>query len=127
MQTNRKRKQPSSSGPANSTGTGNTVGPSPNSPASTHTPGDGITTASSLQHVSSGQKGLMMYGSETAGLASSANQLVGPSVSHTHTHTHIHSSVYVLVSVRILKSTSSTCLNYQCWVNSQIFTLACFV
>ncbi|KAK1355957.1 Transcriptional corepressor LEUNIG [Heracleum sosnowskyi] len=72
---NRKRKQHSSSGPANSTGTGNTVGPSPNSPASTHTPGDGITTASSLQHVSSGQKGLMMYGSETAGLASSANQL----------------------------------------------------
>ncbi|WOG95024.1 hypothetical protein DCAR_0314326 [Daucus carota subsp. sativus] len=72
---NRKRKQHSSSGPANSTGTGNTVGPSPNSPASTHTPGDGVNTASSLQHVSSGQKGLMMYGSETAGLTSPANQL----------------------------------------------------
>ncbi|WOH01852.1 hypothetical protein DCAR_0521238 [Daucus carota subsp. sativus] len=73
---NRKRKQHSSSGPANSTGTGNTVGPSPNSPPSTtHTAGDGITTASSLQHVNSGHKGLMMYGSEAAGLASSANQL----------------------------------------------------
>lgn len=54
---NRKRKQHLSSGPANSTtGAGNTVGPSPNSPASTHTPGDGVNTASSLQHVSSGQK-----------------------------------------------------------------------
>ncbi|KAL8146820.1 transcriptional corepressor LEUNIG_HOMOLOG [Apium graveolens] len=73
---NRKRKQHSLSGPANSTGTGNTVGPSPNSPPSTtHTAGDGITTASSLQHVNSGHKGLMMYGSEAAGLASSANQL----------------------------------------------------
>ena len=82
---NRKRKQHSSSGPANSTGTGNTVGPSPNSPASTHTPGDGVNTASSLQHVSSGQKGLMMYGSETAGLTSPANQLVGPNIFHRHT------------------------------------------
>lgn len=54
---NRKRKQHSSSGPANSTGTGNSVGSSPNFPASTHTPGDGVNTASSLQHVSSGQKG----------------------------------------------------------------------
>ena len=47
-----------SSGPANSTGTGNSVGSSPNSPVSTHTPGDGVNTASSLQHVSSGQKGI---------------------------------------------------------------------
>ncbi|RWW18164.1 hypothetical protein BHE74_00031311 [Ensete ventricosum] len=42
---NRKRKQPSSSGAANSTGTGNTMGPSPNSPSSnpfTHTAGDGV-------------------------------------------------------------------------------------
>ncbi|XP_050205683.1 transcriptional corepressor LEUNIG_HOMOLOG-like [Mercurialis annua] len=73
---NRKRKQHSSSGPANSTGTGNTVGPSPSSPPSTHTPGDGITTASSVQHVNSTSKGLMMYGSEgTGGLASSSNML----------------------------------------------------
>lgn len=43
-QTSRKRKPNSSSGAANSTGTGNTVGPSPNSPPSTHTPGDGIAT-----------------------------------------------------------------------------------
>ncbi|KAL1818569.1 hypothetical protein ACET3Z_013438 [Daucus carota] len=42
---------------------------------STHNPGDEKNTASSLQHVSSGQKGLMMYGSETAGLASPENQL----------------------------------------------------
>ncbi|KAA8543476.1 hypothetical protein F0562_021029 [Nyssa sinensis] len=75
QQNNRKRKQHSSSGAANSTGTGNTVGPSPNSPPSTHTPGDGITTASSLQHVNSVPKGLM-YGTDgTGGLASSTNQL----------------------------------------------------
>jgi len=77
QQPNRKRKQHSSSGPANSTGTGNTVGPSPNSPPSTHTPGDGIGTANSLQQVNNMPKGLMMYGAEgTGGLASSSNQLV---------------------------------------------------
>lgn len=76
MKNNRKRKQPSSSGPANSTGTGNTVGPSPNSPPSTHTPGDGMTTSSSLQHVNSVSKNYM-YGAEGAGgIASSTNQLV---------------------------------------------------
>ncbi|GJR33254.1 transcriptional corepressor LEUNIG_homolog isoform X1 [Tanacetum coccineum] len=76
QQSNRKRKQHSSSGPANSTGTGNTVGHSPSSPASTHTPGDGITTASSVQHVNSVPKSMMMYGSDvTGGLASSTNQL----------------------------------------------------
>uniref|UniRef100_A0A5B7AHE2 Putative transcriptional corepressor LEUNIG-like n=1 Tax=Davidia involucrata TaxID=16924 RepID=A0A5B7AHE2_DAVIN len=75
QQNNRKRKQHSSSGAANSTGTGNTVGPSPNSPPSTHTPGDGITTASSLQHVNSVPKSLI-YGTDgTGGLASSTNQL----------------------------------------------------
>ncbi|KAJ9176567.1 hypothetical protein P3X46_011869 [Hevea brasiliensis] len=76
QQGNRKRKQHSSSGAANSTGTGNTVGPSPSSPPSTHTPGDGITTASSLLHVNSVSKGLMMYGPEgTGGLALSSNML----------------------------------------------------
>ena len=76
-QNNRKRKQHSSSGPANSTGTGNTAGPSLSSPASTHTAGDGLTTASSQQHVNSVPKSLMMYGADgAAGLASSANQLV---------------------------------------------------
>ncbi|KAG5567298.1 hypothetical protein RHGRI_002754 [Rhododendron griersonianum] len=76
QQNNRKRKQHSSSGPANSTGTGNTVGPSPNSPASTHTPGDGLTSASSLQHVNSVPKSLMMYGADgTGGITSSTNQL----------------------------------------------------
>ncbi|KAG8658437.1 transcriptional corepressor LEUNIG_HOMOLOG isoform X1 [Manihot esculenta] len=78
-QNNRKRKVPSSSGPANSTGTGNTVGPSPNSQPSTpstHTPGDGISTAGNLQHVSSMSKGMMMYGADgTGALASSTNQL----------------------------------------------------
>lgn len=77
LQNNRKRKQHSSSGPANSNGTGNTVGRSPGSPASTHTPGDGINTASSLQHVNSIPKSLMMYGPEgTGGLPSSSNLLV---------------------------------------------------
>ncbi|XP_071689399.1 transcriptional corepressor LEUNIG_HOMOLOG [Rutidosis leptorrhynchoides] len=76
QQNNRKRKQHSSSGPANSTGTGNTAGPSPSSPASTHTPGDGVNTASSLQHVNNVQKSMMMYGADgTGGLASSTNQL----------------------------------------------------
>ncbi|CAA0833677.1 dual specificity kinase 1, partial [Striga hermonthica] len=68
QQNNRKRKQHSSSGPANSTGTGNTVGPSPGSPQSTHTPGDGMATASS--------KSMMMYGAEgPGGITSSTNQL----------------------------------------------------
>ncbi|KAJ7950418.1 Transcriptional corepressor LEUNIG [Quillaja saponaria] len=76
QQSNRKRKQHSSSGAANSTGTGNTAGPSPNSPPSTHTPGDGITTASSMQHANSVPKSLMMYSTEgTGGLASSSNLL----------------------------------------------------
>lgn len=74
-QTNRKRKQHSSSGHANSTGTGNTVGPSPSSPQSTHTPGDGMTSMS---------KGLIMYGEGTGGIASSTNQLVILSVIHAN-------------------------------------------
>ncbi|KAJ6941443.1 transcriptional corepressor LEUNIG-like isoform X4 [Populus alba x Populus x berolinensis] len=76
QQTNRKRKQHSSSGAANSTCTGNTVGPSPNSPPSTHTPGDGMPTTSSFQHAKSVPKSLMMYGPEgTGSLASSSNML----------------------------------------------------
>ncbi|XP_048333621.1 transcriptional corepressor LEUNIG_HOMOLOG isoform X1 [Ziziphus jujuba] len=79
QQTNRKRKGPSSSGPANSTGTGNTVGPSPNSQPSTpsiHTPGDVGGMGSNIQNVSSMSKGLMMYGADgTGGLALSTNQL----------------------------------------------------
>nr|KJB10966.1 hypothetical protein B456_001G234100 [Gossypium raimondii] len=74
QQNNRKRKQHSASGAANSTGTGNT-GPSPSSPPSTHTPGDAITSATSLQHVNSVSKS-MMYGADaTAGLTSSSNLL----------------------------------------------------
>ncbi|KAL6564003.1 hypothetical protein OROHE_005243 [Orobanche hederae] len=76
QQSNRKRKQHSSSGPANSTGTGNTVGPSPGSPQSTHTPGDGMATASSLQHVNTESKSMMIYGAEgAAGIVSPTNQL----------------------------------------------------
>nr|KJB30141.1 hypothetical protein B456_005G131200 [Gossypium raimondii] len=78
QQNNRKRKGPSS-GPANSTGTGNTLGPSPNSQPSTpstHTPGEGAAMVGNMQHGSSMSKNLMMYGSDgTAGIASSTNQL----------------------------------------------------
>jgi hypothetical protein len=75
IQNNRKRKQTTSSGPANSTGTGNTVGPSANSPPSTpstHTP-EGLGMAGNMRHV---PKNLMMYGADGAGLASSSNQMV---------------------------------------------------
>lgn len=79
QQNNRKRKGPTSSGPANSTGTGNTVGPSPNSQPSTpstHTPGDAVAMPSNLQNVNSMPKSLMMYSADgTGGLASSTNQL----------------------------------------------------
>ncbi|KAF9686238.1 hypothetical protein SADUNF_Sadunf03G0138000 [Salix dunnii] len=77
QQNNRKRKGPSSSGPPNSTGTGNTVGPSNSQPStpSTHTPGDGIATAGNLQHVNSMSKGLMYGGDATGALASSTNPL----------------------------------------------------
>uniref|UniRef100_A0A0E0KSP7 LisH domain-containing protein n=1 Tax=Oryza punctata TaxID=4537 RepID=A0A0E0KSP7_ORYPU len=73
QQGNRKRKQPTSSGAANSTGTGNTVGPSTNSPPSTpstHTPGDGLGMTGNMRHV---PKNLMMYGVEGTGLPSSSN------------------------------------------------------
>ncbi|GLT52315.1 hypothetical protein SLA2020_256630 [Shorea laevis] len=79
QQNNRKRKGPSSSGPANSTGTGNTVGPSPNSQPSTpstHTPGDGAAMLGNMQHGASMSKCFVTYGSDgTAGIASSTNQL----------------------------------------------------
>ncbi|XP_018441106.2 transcriptional corepressor LEUNIG_HOMOLOG isoform X2 [Raphanus sativus] len=78
QQNNRKRKGPSSSGPANSTGTGNTVGPSNSQPStpSTHTPIDGAGITGNMQHMNNMPKGSMMYGSDgIAGLASSANQL----------------------------------------------------
>lgn len=78
-QNNRKRKGASSSGPANSTGTGNTIGPSPNSQPSTpstHTPGDGVAMAGNMHHGVGMSKPLMMYGTDgTGGLASSTNQL----------------------------------------------------
>ncbi|KAL5990416.1 hypothetical protein ACLOJK_011316 [Asimina triloba] len=78
MKNNKKRRPPSSSGPANSTGTGNTVGPSNSAPStpSTHTPGDGVSVAANLPHVNSMTKSSMMYVPDgTAGLASSSNQL----------------------------------------------------
>ncbi|XP_010509984.1 PREDICTED: transcriptional corepressor LEUNIG_HOMOLOG-like isoform X2 [Camelina sativa] len=79
QQNNRKRKGPSSSGPANSTGTGNTVGPSNSQPStpSTHTPVDGVAITGNMHHVNSMPKGPMIYGSDgIGGLASSANQLL---------------------------------------------------
>nr|VDD06921.1 unnamed protein product [Brassica oleracea] len=79
QQNNRKRKGPSSSGPANSTGTGNTVGPSNSQPStpSTHTPIDGSGITGNMQHMNNMPKGPMMYGSDgIGGLASSANQLL---------------------------------------------------
>ncbi|XP_028759831.1 transcriptional corepressor LEUNIG_HOMOLOG isoform X3 [Neltuma alba] len=77
QQNNRKRKGPTSSGAANSTGTGNTIGPSNSQPStpSTHTPCDGVAMAGNLQNVGGVSKGLMMYGADGTGLASSTNQL----------------------------------------------------
>ncbi|KAL7084421.1 hypothetical protein ACP275_14G222400 [Erythranthe tilingii] len=70
QQNNKKRRQQSSSGPANSTGTGNTVGRSPGSPQSTHTPGAGI------KHVNNVPKSMMMYSAVgVGGVASSAHAL----------------------------------------------------
>ena len=74
---NRKRKQNSSSGAANSTGTGNTGCPSPSSPPSTHTPGDGVNTGNSLPSNKGGVKSMTMYGPEGSGsLVTSSNPLV---------------------------------------------------
>ncbi|CAA6660818.1 unnamed protein product [Spirodela intermedia] len=76
----RKRKQPvSSSGPATSSRTGNTAGPSPSSALSTpsthtHTPGD-VISMSSLQHSGGSSKPLIMFGSEGAGTLTSPNQV----------------------------------------------------
>lgn len=85
VQNNRKRKGPTSSGAANSTGTGNTLGPSNSQPStpSIHTPGDGVAMAGNLQNVAGVSKGLMMYGTEGAGgLASSTNQLLQDGMEH---------------------------------------------
>ncbi|KAF8014808.1 hypothetical protein BT93_H0564 [Corymbia citriodora subsp. variegata] len=71
---NRKRKQNSSSGAANSTGTGPC--PSPSSPPSTHTPGDGANTASSLQCTNGAAKSTTIHTTEgSGGPASSTNLL----------------------------------------------------
>ncbi|XP_030454699.1 transcriptional corepressor LEUNIG_HOMOLOG-like isoform X2 [Syzygium oleosum] len=71
---NRKRKQNSSSGAANSTGTGPC--PSPNSPPSTHTPGDGVNTASSLRCTNGAAKSMTIHATAgSGGPASSTNLL----------------------------------------------------
>jgi hypothetical protein len=85
IQNTRKRK-PTSSGTTNSTGTGNTVGPSPpltpstHTPGgppltpSTHTPGGGVQVSSNINIV---QNNSMICGTDgTSGLASSSNQIV---------------------------------------------------
>lgn len=77
-QNGRKRKQPiSSSGPANSSGTGNTAVPSsePSTPSS-QSPGDTISMPL-LHHNASLSKALVVYGTSTAGtMGSPSNQLV---------------------------------------------------
>ncbi|XP_019449826.1 PREDICTED: transcriptional corepressor LEUNIG_HOMOLOG-like isoform X1 [Lupinus angustifolius] len=85
VQNNRKRRGPTSSGAANSTGTGNTLGPSNSQPStpSTHTPGEGVSMAGNLPNVAGVSKGLIMYGTDGAGgLASSTNQLLQDDMEH---------------------------------------------
>lgn len=76
-QTGRKRKQSgTASGPANSTGTGNTTGhnSAPSTP-STHTQGD-VIISGALQHSGSTSKLSLVYGSDGTGpLATASNQL----------------------------------------------------
>uniref|UniRef100_A0A0E0D0I0 LisH domain-containing protein n=1 Tax=Oryza meridionalis TaxID=40149 RepID=A0A0E0D0I0_9ORYZ len=73
LQQNTRKRKPTSSGAANSTGTGNTVGPSPPSTPSTHTPGGGLPVASNMNIV---QKSSLICGADgTSGLASSSNQM----------------------------------------------------
>ncbi|KAL6638596.1 hypothetical protein ACP70R_023707 [Stipagrostis hirtigluma subsp. patula] len=72
-QQNVRKRKPTSSGPANSTGTGNTVGPSPPSTPSTHTAGGGVPVASNVNIV---QRSSMICGGDgTSGLGSSSNQM----------------------------------------------------
>ncbi|XP_020408748.1 transcriptional corepressor LEUNIG_HOMOLOG isoform X2 [Zea mays] len=72
-QQNTRKRKPTSSGAANSSGTGNTVGPSPPSTPSTHTPGGGVPVASNVNIL---QKSSMICGVDaTGGLASSSNQM----------------------------------------------------
>lgn len=69
-QQNSRKRKPTSSGAANSTGTGNTLGASP---PSTHTPGGGVPVASNVNIL---QKSSIICGVEgTSGLASSSNQM----------------------------------------------------
>ncbi|CAL4920247.1 unnamed protein product [Urochloa decumbens] len=73
QQQNTRKRKPTSSGAANSTGTGNTVGPSPPSTPSTHTPGGGLPVASNANIL---QKSSMICGADgTSGLGSSSNQM----------------------------------------------------
>ncbi|KAG8061921.1 hypothetical protein GUJ93_ZPchr0003g17563 [Zizania palustris] len=73
LQQNTRKRKPTSSGTANSTGTGNTIGPSPPSTPSTHTPGGGMPVASNVNIV---QNSSLICGADgTSGLASSSNQM----------------------------------------------------
>jgi hypothetical protein len=100
FQNNRKRKQPTSSGPANSTGTGNTVGPasSPPSTPSTHTPGDGLGMGGNMRHV---PKNLMIYGADGTGLASSSNQMVTAFTLHLK---------YIVISICYIDGQHNCCM-----------------
>ncbi|XP_062213119.1 transcriptional corepressor LEUNIG_HOMOLOG-like isoform X2 [Phragmites australis] len=73
LQQNTRKRKPTSSGAANSTGTGNTVGPSPPSTPSTQTAGGGVPAASNVNIV---LRSSMICGADgTSGLASSSNQM----------------------------------------------------
>lgn len=76
QQNNRKRKT-TSSGPANSTGTGNTVGPSTSPPStpSSNTPGDRVAMSGNLPHSGTMVKNSVMFTDASAGLASSSNHM----------------------------------------------------
>ncbi|KAK7255943.1 hypothetical protein RIF29_29372 [Crotalaria pallida] len=77
IQNNRHSKQHSSSRAANRIATGITTGPSSSLQPLARTPGDGIMTSSSLQHVNNVQKSVMVCGTEgTRGLASSSTSLL---------------------------------------------------
>lgn len=77
QQNSRKRKQPTSSGPTNSTGTGNTVGPLTSPPSTpTHATGDGVAMAGDFPHARSNSKIMEICGPDEVGRrASSSNHL----------------------------------------------------
>ncbi|KAJ8899262.1 hypothetical protein K2173_017294 [Erythroxylum novogranatense] len=122
---NRKTKQHSSSGAANSTVIGTTVSPSPNSPPSIHTSGDGMTTTSGLYHVNSGSKSMMIYGPDGTSLAPSSSML--PSYS-LQAYTG-HSSPVIALDFRPKKQIFSvlviTTMKFAIGISNHFLVLVC--